>query len=349
MTLGSDPRGDEPLYMPGRHLLTAREERVVSDAADRAPRLADADQGRLVFRDDRLEVWADKDHEPHDPHASHDGHDSRDSHDGRHDATSARQTAVACGAVTYNACLAVRSLGHEAWVQVRPQLHMRRLAAVIHIGVRRSVAHGDQELYDAIAGRQVTRGPYRDWRLPFALITRLEESAEAEGAYFRTLTSTETERMRGLGFATEQGEVGDAESDSARVVAAIVSPRRSGDDVLTELADEGADNSDPGAVAAPEQRPTLALLSTPGDSHKDWVRTGMALEHVLLTAFLHGVVASFLTAPIGLLAERAQLVRAAVGIDHPQLVMRLGYPLGGLTRTARRDADAMASVGRPGR
>jgi hypothetical protein len=249
--------------MPPRHVLTADEERLVTDAAMCAPSMDNTQPWRIVFAAEHVEVWADP--------ARASERDPR--------------IAISCGAASYNASLAVRVSGHESWIQVQSAVREHHPVAVVHIGVRRDAAEADQAQYESIGDGRSEAGPYRDWRLPFSLITRLEEAAEAEGGFFRVLTSTQIQRVR------------DVVAGSS--VASSVS------------------GSDP---------PTLAVLSTQGNSPREWIRTGMALERVLLTAHLYGVMASPLRVPAEHLEDRAHLSGLALGFDHPQLVLRLGYP-----------------------
>lgn len=313
------------------------------DAAVRAPSVQNTQPWRFVFGDDRLEVWAD----PARQLASAD--------------PCGRFMAISCGAATYNAVLAIRYFGHEAWVQAQPRPLATYLAAVIHIGVRRPIASEDLAQYDVIAEPQTNRGPFRDWRLPFSLITRLEDAAEAEGAYFRVLTSTEIDRVRRIvtrqeeeaGLAAEEaGErreearhamegrpwIGDPSAASTGGSSAVPTPRSAERQApIQDL--EPSRHLGVRDHTMFDHRPTLAVLSTPGDAQKDWVRAGMALERVLLTAGLHGVAASFLDAPIERLADRGHLRSAALGLDHPQMVLRLGYPRSESIPKPRRPAD----------
>ena len=304
----------------------------MTTAAASAPSILDAAPWRFVFGDDLLEVWAEPDglSDKLDPHG--------------------RFMAISCGAATYNACLAIRSAGHESWIQVHPRPGEWLLTAAVHIGVRRLVAPEDLARYDVIGTRLADPGPYRDWRLPFSLITRLEEAAEAEGGLFRVLTSTEVERVRDSVLDIERsGPAAASDPVFASLTGAQADaptphiPGQHGGPDRHRSARDDAGLSD---LDSTEHIPTLAVLSTPGNSTKDWVRAGMALERVLLTALLHGVVASFVDAPVDELTERAHL--RAAGFDHPQLLLRLGYPRTGAIR-AQDASDQVASTGGPGR
>jgi hypothetical protein len=270
--------------MPPRHVLTADEERLVTDAAMCAPSMNSSQPWRIVFAAEHVEVWADP-------------MQASDTDPG---------VAISCGAASYNACLAVRVGGHESWIQVHPATGENSPVALVHIGVRRVAAEADAAQYESIGVGRAEPGPYRDWRLPFALITRLEEAAEAEGGFFRVLTSSQIERVR---------DVVDRSTGAP-------------------------------SLSAPNP-PTLAVLSTQGDSPREWIRTGMALGRVLLTAHTYGVEASLLRVPVEHLVERAHLSGLALGFDRPQLVLRLGYP--SRTVASQRLPRQAVSTGGPGR
>ena len=66
------------------------------------------------------------------------------------------------------------------------------------------------------------------------------------------------------------------------------------------------------------------LLST-GDAAADWLRAGMALERVLLTATVRGLSVGLLS-QVTELPELRRLVRDPMSAwRHPQMVLRLGY------------------------
>jgi nitroreductase len=70
--------------------------------------------------------------------------------------------------------------------------------------------------------------------------------------------------------------------------------------------------------------PTVAVLFSVADTRMDWLRTGQALERVLLTATVRGVA----NTPIAVrddLPELNQLLTPSDRIRIPQVVLRLGY------------------------
>jgi nitroreductase len=91
---------------------------------------------------------------------------------------------------------------------------------------------------------------------------------------------------------------------------AVTSPR------ATEPADE------PPVV----ERPLLIVIGTDGDHHVDWLRAGMAMQRLWLTATAAGLGASPLTQALDHEGPRALLSRI-VGLEngHPQMLLRVGF------------------------
>lgn len=75
-----------------------------------------------------------------------------------------------------------------------------------------------------------------------------------------------------------------------------------------------------------EHSPLLAVLGTDGDSTRERLQAGQAMERVLLRACTLGLTASFLNQPVEVKTLRSRLADATAGSGSaPQLVMRLGY------------------------
>ena len=82
-----------------------------------------------------------------------------------------------------------------------------------------------------------------------------------------------------------------------------------------------------------EPAPTIAVLYSRGDGPAAWLRTGMALQRVLLTATARGLSTTLLTQPIEVPSLRGHLV-APHEPRVAQAVLRLGYarPVAGTPR-----------------
>ncbi len=79
--------------------------------------------------------------------------------------------------------------------------------------------------------------------------------------------------------------------------------------------------------ALAEGSPALVVLATPGDTPRDWLAAGEALQRMLLAVTAGGFAASFLNQPIEVPGLRSQLA-AELGppeeVGHPQILLRIG-------------------------
>lgn len=90
--------------------------------------------------------------------------------------------------------------------------------------------------------------------------------------------------------------------------------------------------------------PLLAVLETPDDSPDAWLQSGQALLRILLTACRHGLHAGYLNQPLQVASLRPRLATLTGG-DFPQLVLRLGQPLGPIPASPRRPVETVIESG----
>jgi hypothetical protein len=82
-------------------------------------------------------------------------------------------------------------------------------------------------------------------------------------------------------------------------------------------------------------------LGTASDRVGDWLLAGQAFQGVLLVAAREAVQASHLNQPCQVAEVRPRL-REVVGVSgFPQVVLRMGYPDGQVTRAPRRPVEAV--------
>ena len=89
------------------------------------------------------------------------------------------------------------------------------------------------------------------------------------------------------------------------------------------------------------QQDLLAVLLTLADDRSAWVRAGLALQRVLLTATVHGVSSGLLTSPLEVPALRDLLVERDATRGHPQVLLRFGYGPEPAPTPRRSVADVM--------
>jgi hypothetical protein len=101
------------------------------------------------------------------------------------------------------------------------------------------------------------------------------------------------------------------------------------------------DSTPPWVMESLASGPVVVLL-TDGDDRLDWLRTGLALEGVLLAATTAGMVAAFLNQAVQEEATRPVLAGLVGDAGHPQVVLRIGRPLVGVPPTPRRPLTEVA-------
>jgi hypothetical protein len=92
-------------------------------------------------------------------------------------------------------------------------------------------------------------------------------------------------------------------------------------------------------LAAELANSTVVAVTTSGDRVRDWLVAGMALQRLLLRATAAGLVATFADQATQRPQTRARLAEALDVLDHPQIVLRLGYPLVDVPVTPRRPLE----------
>ncbi|MCX4853885.1 Acg family FMN-binding oxidoreductase [Streptomyces canus] len=275
-----------------------------------------------------------------------------------------REMVISCGAALFCMRLAVRHLGFQPRVTVFPDPAHPWHLATVRWGPYAPPTADEETMFAAVPRRHTHRGPFRPDPLPDALLDQLRLHACQEGADLYTVSEVETLRQLALlvreaeavrrGHPASTAELADWTppygSDRRDGVPLHAYPR---DPDTTAFA--GRDYAGHGRVGHPGRgacvtRPTLGqvvLLSTRHDQPTDWLRTGQALQRVLLTAAAHGVTAAFHTQPLELPGPRRQVRRSMVGGGHPQVLLRLGYDHG-VPRTPRRPVREVFTQGHRG-
>lgn len=243
---------------------------------------------------------------------------------------------ISCGSGLFNARLALRSQSLEPLVRLAPDPHDPRLLARVTATPGTPPTPQERWLHGAIPERHTNRGPFHNRQLGSGLVNRIVDAASAEGAVLSVLDSGAAQRVLEIAdqAATEIARDGRRHDE----LSSWVRPRPGTDGIPAQAMARPTTNGHQGVRdfdpdhALPiddtrefEVEPTIAVLSTYGDSRTDWLRAGQALQRVLLEATLDGVQASFRNEPLEMLAHRWRVRDATTGFGHPQMVMRLGF------------------------
>ena len=257
---------------------------------------------------------------------------------------------MACGAAAFNALAAARAAGRACTIALGEQRGRPELVAVLTLGGSISPNGDDLALALAVPARHTARSAFEDTGVPAALVDRMRAAVEHEGAWMHVLNRPEdivelavlTERAEAAEAADApyQAELrgwmradGDVAHDGIplRVLPVDGPAGRASSIQLRDFRGVGTDPAHPRATDPDEQpplieRPLLLVIGTDGDHHVDWIRAGMAMQRLWLTATAAGLGASPLTQALDHEGPRALLSRI-VGLEngHPQMLLRVGF------------------------
>jgi nitroreductase len=263
--------------------------------------------------------------------------------------TQDRELTISCGAALCNLRVAAAAAGWAAKVSVLPEPEDPDLLARVDLADGHLASEDDRSLAAAIDLRYTHRRRFQDRAVPGELVARLQAAADTEGAWLKVVADDQT-RDR-IGDLVEEGDRAQfADPRWRRELAAWMHPRRRGDGLVVSITpitrlvvrgfDVGARVGEQDEELA-ESSPVLAVLGTASDGVGDWLLAGQALQRVLLVAAGEAVQASHLNQPCQV-AELRPRLREAVGVSgFPQVVLRMGYPDGQVTRAPRRPVEAV--------
>ncbi|WP_229322050.1 hypothetical protein [Streptomyces sp. UNOC14_S4] len=260
---------------------------------------------------------------------------------------------LSVGAAVFNLRVAAAHLGWEPDVRLLPEGDDPDLLATVRLTAPRDDRLAHPALYDAIARRHTSRLPFTGRPVPESVVAEMASAVRVEGAQVHFPGIVETKALLGLTAEAERRNHADrwrvAES-RAWVVPAGAGPYGV---PVTALGPRDTARRMPmrdftGTADTPrtpalrfERHAQLALLWTRDDRPLDWLRTGQALERMLLLATARGVRTSALHQALEWPDLREELMRRS---RHPQFLVRFGYgPEGGRTPRAgagRRSGSA---------
>lgn len=283
-----------------------------------APSVRNTQPWRFEIRDDELWLWADRSRAlpVADPEQ--------------------RELVMSCGAALFNVRTALQHLGHGVRVRLAPDARRPDLLARLSVTGHRPGDEDYASLVAAMRARRTHREPFTPDPVPDALIALLEQIAVREGAWLTVLSGRRAEEAAILvGFAARR----QLDSAAYRRELGAWPPKPTMGGRLRQLVRRWWHGGR--LEAAAEERlaraaPALLALGTHGDSVRDWLLAGQALQHALLVATTAGVSASFLNQPVQLPEFRRWLVDATGLSGAPQVLLRVGYGMAARTTRGRR-------------
>jgi nitroreductase len=252
-----------------------------------------------------------------------------------------RELLMSCGAALFNLRTALQHSGQAVRVDLLPDATRPDLLARVTISDGPPGTDEQRKLVAAMGRRHTHRQPFANVPLAEELLLELRAAADREGAWLEVLSGTGAREAAELVRRASQRQYGSAAF--RRELTSWLRPnwtRRPdglpgyalGFNALTSavarfalrLFDFGRGQSRRDARLALGS-PALVVLGTDGDSRRDWLAAGQALQRVLLTAAAQGVAASFLNGAVQVPYLRSQLLGLTGRRGAPQLLLRFGY------------------------
>ncbi|MEV8099900.1 hypothetical protein [Kitasatospora sp. NPDC085879] len=245
---------------------------------------------------------------------------------------------ISVGAAVFNLRVAARHLGWAPEIRLLPDPAEPDLLAAVELDRPALVTlPSTTELYGAIWHRHTIRTPFSGPPVPAAVLAALVAAARAEEQMLEIPGPEETERLLHLTAEAERSNTTDIgrRSESRTWIREPGGPQlgipRSAlgpQDSAGHLPVRDFSAIDPADHLPParfEAHPCLAVLSTHQDRPVDWLRAGMALQHVLLVATVHQVRASMLHQALEWPHVRWATRDPSHGPGCVQMILRLGY------------------------
>lgn len=266
-----------------------------------------------------------------------------------------RELLIGCGAALFHLRTALRAASLDVDVYRLPDPADADLLARVVVRSGAPPTDDERALAEAIPWRHVVRTPFLGLTLPDDLVEMFCREAATEGAWLAPL-SDEGARIALVALVMDADHQQWADPAFRREAASWMRPNDSAardgvfgftdglDNVESHLAPIAARLMNLGAGRALRDRdladgsPLLMVLGTDGDSARDWLRAGEALDRVLLRAESEDVAVGFLNQPVELPDLRARVRELAGRTGHAQMVLRLGFGPDG-RETPRRDVD----------
>jgi nitroreductase len=245
-----------------------------------------------------------------------------------------RQLLESCGCALFNARVAIRAMGHADVVETFPDPEDHDHVATIRAGQRIITEEVDRDLMRAIPLRHTNRRPFLPRPVSLADSSQLIALAAQPGVWFGRLDPAQ---KRFLGRVIDQADRAHYGNAVYRkeLQQWLVEPGHRRKDGIPLL--ERAYRSPlPLEKELVRSSPVVMVLGTAGDSPHDWLAAGQALEALLLHATLRGLAAAFLNQALEIPSLRREITAIIDRGEHPQMILRLGYPDEPITHPAPR-------------
>jgi hypothetical protein len=257
-----------------------------------------------------------------------------------------RERYISCGCALFYLILSLRQEGYHERVTLFPRGETDDIVAQVWAADITRRLNKDDLLFASIMRRRTNRLPFFPRVLPLHLISRLRSAASEEQCEMFPMTGEKRDSL--IEILNESAQTREAEETRKREAALrseaqrldhirIAKPLPKLDesiDMLTartqpinekyHFVENGARSFDRHQTASADA-PLLAVLTSEGDSKRDWMLTGQSLAHVLLLASHENISASFLNDPLLVPHLRKKVANLLQSNEYPQTILALGY------------------------
>lgn len=254
-----------------------------------------------------------------------------------------RELTISVGCAVGHLTAGLRRFGLGERVALMPDAERPDLlASVFAEPVQRELSVKDSLMFAGMLKRRTVRHAFEARPVPERLTAELIEIAKGHGVQCAMVAGARPRQMLGK-LVAEADEVQLASRAFRRELALWMHHNRSKahdgipgyamgmNELMSLVAPLVVRTFDVGHGRAAqdeqlvEHSPLLLILGTENDTPSAWVRTGITLSHMLLRAAAESVGASYLNQPIEVEELRPRVGKIMAGIDHAQIVLRLGF------------------------
>jgi nitroreductase len=261
-----------------------------------------------------------------------------------------RELRLSCGAALFNLRLGLRRHGIKPVVSLLPGPEAPGALAVVRRGWTTPFDDETRALWEAVPHRRSNRAPFHERPVPAEHRTALARAAERERSWLHFVLDRE-ERTRFQRLAARAHAIQAADEGVRRELTTWSGDRATADGVppgsaglKPAPADEWAMRDFQAAERPPGQEyesdALVAVLCSFYDGPLGELRTGQALQRVLLTATTLGLSVSFLSQAIEVRSVRDEVRRTLGGAVLPQTMLRVGFG-SPVPATPRRDVEEL--------
>lgn len=260
-----------------------------------------------------------------------------------------RELTISCGAGLLSLRVAAASAALATEIHVLPEGGDSDWLARIEI-VDGAADAELAALGEALTRRRTYRKAFESRRVAAEAMHAVEQAVRIEGAALASLDGESRQRAAELVAEGDRRQWDDPRW--RRELAMWMHPRRQGDGLTVPalaapIAQAVVRTFDMGnGVAAKDQQlasasPWLTVITTAADDAPAWMSAGQALQRALLVGCRLGLQASYLNQPVQVAALRPRLQALLGSAEHPQLLIRWGYPTEDLPAAPRRPVHAV--------